>query len=824
MPSPDAFAAPLPIDAVLPDLTAALRGRSAAVLVAPPGAGKTTRVPLALLDEAWLAGRKIVLLEPRRLAARGAAERMAASLGERVGETVGLRVRLGSRISARTRIEVVTEGVFTRMILDDPELSGVGAVLFDEYHERSLDADLGLALALDAQGALREDLRVLVMSATLDGARVARLLGDAPVLESEGRAFPVETRYAERDPSRRIEEAMTEAILRALRADPGSVLAFLPGQGEIRRVAEALVERVGPETEVAPLYGALTQAEQDRAVMPAPKGRRKVVLATSIAETSLTIEGVRIVVDSGLSRVPVYEPGIGLTRLVTARAARASVDQRRGRAGRTEPGICWRLWAEAATGALEPFGRPEILAADLSGLVLDCAAWGVTDPASLAFLDPPPAPALKEAREMLRALSAIDADGRLTPVGARLRALALPPRLARMVVSAAERGAAQAAADLAAVLVERGLGGDGVDLADRVERFRRDRGQRAADMRRLAEGWARQAGGVGPHAEAVDIGALLALAYPDRVARARGREGDFVMVNGRAGRLGPVSPLAREPFLVVADLAGAAGSARILAAAAIGLDAIEALFGERIETVTSVAFDRNARALRARAVRRLGAVKLEERTLPVPADAESAAILARGLAETGLDALPWTPALRQLVARIRFLRGAEGAEWPDLTEAHLLATAEDWLAPAILGRTSLDAVSADDLARALDALLPWNLRARLDAEAPTHITVPTGSRIPIAYEAEAEPVLAVRVQELFGLDRHPVIGGGRVPLLLHLLSPASRPIQITRDLPGFWRGSWAAVRAEMRGRYPRHPWPEDPLAEAPTRRAKPRGT
>ncbi|MER2264508.1 ATP-dependent helicase C-terminal domain-containing protein, partial [Methylobacterium oxalidis] len=439
-------------------------------------------------------------------------------------------------------------------------------------------------------------------------------------------------------------------------------------------------------------------------------------------------------------------------------------------------------------------------------------------------LDPPPAPALKEAREMLRALSAIDADGRLTPVGARLRALPLPPRLARMVVSAAERGSARAAADLAAVLVERGLGGDGADLADRVERFRRDRGQRAADMRRLAEGWARQAGGGGPDAEAADIGALLALAYPDRVARARGREGEFVMVNGRAGRLDPVSPLAREPFLVVADLAGAAGSARILAAAAIGLDAIEVLFGERIEAVTSVAFDRNARALRARAVRRLGAVNLGERTLPVPADAESAAILARGLAEIGLDALPWTPALRQLVARIRFLRAAEGAEWPDLSEAHLLATAEDWLAPSILGRTSLDAVSADDLARALDALLPWNLRARLDAEAPTHITVPTGSRIPIAYEAEAEPVLAVRVQELFGLDRHPVIGGGRVPLLLHLLSPASRPIQITRDLPGFWRGSWAAVRAEMRGRYPRHPWPEDPLAEAPTRRAKPRGT
>ncbi|MDR7036836.1 ATP-dependent helicase HrpB [Methylobacterium sp. BE186] len=825
MPASATFAAaPLPIDAVLPALTGALRGRNAAVLVAPPGAGKTTRVPLALLDEPWLAGRKIVLLEPRRLAARGAAERMASTLGERVGDTVGLRVRLGSKISARTRIEVVTEGVFTRMILDDPELSGVGAVLFDEFHERSLDADLGLALAIDAQGGLREDLRLLVMSATLDGARVSRLIGEAPILESEGRAYPVETRYADRDPNRRIEDAMTDAILRALRADPGSILAFLPGQGEIRRVAEALAGRVGAETEIAPLYGALTQAEQDRAVAPAPPGRRKVVLATSIAETSLTIEGVRIVVDAGLSRVPVYEPGIGLTRLVTARASRASVDQRRGRAGRTEPGICWRLWSEAATNALDPFGRPEILAADLAGLLLDCAAWGVADPATLAFLDPPPAPALKEARDMLRALAAIDDDGRLTPVGARLRALPLPPRLARMVVSAAEANHAQAAADLAAVLVERGLGGDGTDLAERVDRFHRERGGRAADMRRLAEGWARQAGAGSRDGAAPGTGALLALAYPDRIARARGRDGEFVMVNGRAGRLDPAASLAREPFIVVADLAGAAANARILSAAAIDADTIETLFADRIEASTNVVFDPASRALRARAARRLGAITLGERTLPVPADETSAAILARGLGETALDALPWTPALRQLVARIRFLRGAEGEDWPDLSDRHLAQSAADWLAPAILGRTSLDAVTADDLGRALDALLPWTLRARLDAEAPTHVTVPTGSRVPITYEAEAEPVLAVRVQELFGLDRHPVIGGGRVPLVLHLLSPASRPIQITRDLPGFWRGSWAAVRAEMRGRYPRHPWPEDPLSEAPTRRAKPRGT
>ncbi|MDB5647261.1 ATP-dependent helicase HrpB [Methylobacterium sp.] len=821
----------LPIESALPALCEALARGASAVLVAPPGAGKTTRVPLALLDAPWLGPTdRIILLEPRRLAARGAAERMAATLGERVGETIGLRVRLGSKVSGRTRIEVVTEGVFTRMILDDPELTGIGAVLFDEFHERSLDADLGLALALDTQGALREDLRLLVMSATLDGARVARLLHDAPVVASEGRAYPVETRHWERDPNRRIEDVMADAILRALRADPGSVLAFLPGQGEIRRVATLLADRVDETTEIAPLYGALTPAEQDRAVSPAPPGKRKVVLATSIAETSLTIQGVRIVVDSGLSRVPVYEPGLGLTRLVTARASRASVDQRRGRAGRTEPGICHRLWSEAATSALEPFTRPEILAADLSGLVLDCAAWGVADPSTLAFLDPPPAPALSEARAMLRDLDAIDGDGRLTETGRALRALPLPARLARMVVGAASAGRAREAADLAAVLVERGLGGDEADVTQRVERFVRDRGPRATDMRRLAQGWARQAEGfarsskAGPNVDLAEAGPLLALAYPDRVARARGRDGEFVMVNGRAGRVDPASALARAPFLVVADITGTAAAARILAAAPITLEAIEALFGDTIAATTQVVFDKTARALRARSLRRLGALTLGERTLPVPGDRASAEILARGIGEIGPQVLPWTPALAQWRARLTFLRAADPATWPDLSDAQLTETITDWLAPEIVGRASLDAITTDDLGRALQALLPWNLRARLDAEAPTHVEVPTGSRIALDYEAGGGPVLAVRVQELFGLERHPSIAGGRIPLVLHLLSPASRPIQITRDLPGFWRGSWSAVRSEMRGRYPRHPWPEDPVAEPPTRRVKPRGT
>ncbi|MGX7705697.1 ATP-dependent helicase HrpB [Methylobacterium sp. Gmos1] len=823
----------LPIDAVLGDLAAVLAeppGRPNAVLVAPPGAGKTTRVPLALLEAPWRGDRRIVLLEPRRLAARAAAERMAATLGEAVGETVGLRVRLGSKVSARTRIEVVTEGVFARMILDDPELDGIAAVLFDEFHERSLDADLGLALALDAQGALREDLRLLAMSATIDGARVAALMGEAPMILSEGRAFPVETRYLDRDPRERIEDAVTDAVMRALRAEPGSVLAFLPGQAEIRRIEERLRERLSDfsEVDLAPLYGALDRAEQDRAVRPSPAGRRKVVLATSIAETSLTIEGVRVVVDAGLARVPVYEPDLGLTRLVTQRASRASVDQRRGRAGRTQAGVCYRLWAEAATGALEPFTRPEILAADLAGLVLDCAAWGVADPTTLPFLDPPPAPALAEARALLAGLDALDGDGRLTAAGRALRALPLPPRLARMVVSAAERGreAARAAADLAAVLVERGLGGDAVDLTERVERYRRDRSSRAEDMRRLAAGWAKLATGmVAPaEVETPETGTLLALAYPDRIARARGRPGEYVLANGRGAALDAATGLAREPFLAVAEIVGKASSARILAAAPIALPAIEALFPDRIEARTRIEFDPEARALRARSQRRLGAIALAERILPVPPDETSAAILARGLASLGVAALPWSKAAQQWRERVNFLRAAEGEPWPDLSDAHLTETLPDWLGPHLSGLTRLDEIGADRLSDALHDLVPWSLRARLDAEAPTHIEVPTGSRIPVDYAAEGGPALAVRVQELFGLARHPTIGGGRVPLVLHLLSPAQRPIQITRDLPGFWRGSWAAVRADMRGQYPRHPWPEDPTTAPPTRRAKPRGT
>ncbi|KFG67385.1 ATP-dependent helicase HrpB [Microvirga sp. BSC39] len=819
-----AFDTSLPIDAVLGDLTASLRARPNVVLVAPPGAGKTTRVPLVLLDEPWVNGGNIIVLEPRRLAARAAAARMAQTLGEAVGETVGLRVRLGSKVSRRTRIEVVTEGVFARMILDDPSLEGVAAVLFDEFHERSLDADLGLALALDAQGGLREDLRLLVMSATLDGARVAKLLSEAPVVESEGRAYPVETRYLGRDPNRRIEEQVGDAVTRALRAEGGSVLVFLPGQGEIRRVETLLRERVNdPAVDIAPLYGALERGEQDLAVSPAKPGRRKVVLATSIAETSLTIEGVRVVIDSGLARIPVYEPNIGLTRLETVRVSRAAADQRRGRAGRTEPGVCYRLWEEAATGALEPFGRPEILSADLAPLLLDCAAWGVADPTTLAFLDPPPAPALKEARTLLQQLGALDGEGRITEVGRRLRDLPLPPRLARMVLIAGESGQARDAADVAAVLVERGLGGDAADLSDRVERFRRDRSKRAEDMRRMAEGWARGSNGTS-RGEPRSIGALLTLAYPDRLAKARGKPGEYLMANGRGASLEAHERLAKEPYLAVAEIAGGAASARILAAAAISPEEIEVHFSHAIEQRDEVAFDRQARALRARGVRRLGALLLNERPLKVPQTEEAARALAEGLVSLGLDALPWSKALAQWRERVMFLRKAEGEEWPDLSDEALTRTADEWLAPHLVGKSSLGEIGADLLSEALRGLLPWNLQRRLDTEAPTHIEVPTGSQIPVDYGAEEGPVLAVRVQELFGLDKHPTIAAGRVPLILHLLSPAQRPIQITRDLPGFWRGSWAAVRADMRGQYPKHPWPEDPLTAPPTRRAKPRGT
>jgi ATP-dependent helicase HrpB len=827
---PRSFDTPLPIDVVLDELARTLANSNAAVLVAPPGAGKTTRVPLALLDEPWLKGRKIIMLEPRRIAARASAERMARTLGERAGETVGYRVRFGSKISRATRIEVVTEGIFSRQILDDPELNGVAAVLFDEFHERSLDADLGLALARDAQTGLREDLRILVMSATLDGTRVAKLLGDAPVVASEGRAFPVATRYLGRKADAPLERQMADAIAAALRADPGSVLAFLPGAAEIRRTQTFLGERVhDASVEIVPLYGALDAAVQDRAIQPAPKGSRKVVLATSIAETSLTIEGVRIVVDSGMARVPRYEPDIGLTRLETVRASRAAVDQRRGRAGRTEPGVCYRLWDEPQTASLAAYTQPEILSADLSSLVLDLAQWGVRDPATLAFLDPPPAPALKEANSLLGELGALDGDGRITAEGKSLRALALPPRLARMIVDSHRAGAGEEAADIAAILTERGLGGDSVDLDVRLDQFRRDRSPRASSARSLAHRWAAQVAAEAPSPAAsppeaeLSTGVMLAFAFPDRVARNRGN-GSFVLANGRGAAVEQTSSLARAPYIAVAELTGTAAQGRILLAAPITQEEIELRFADQIENAEEVSFDRGAMGLRARRRKSLHAITLSEAPMALSPSAETAKIFAAGLIAAGFDKLPWSKSLKQWRDRIMFLRKAEGDSWPDLSDEALAAASESWLAPALYDKISLKEFSAGDLSDAVMTLLPWDLRARLEQEAPTHFEAPTGTMLAIDYEAEQGPTIAVRLQELFGLNSHPSIAKGAVPLVLELLSPAQRPVQVTRDLPGFWRGSYAAVRSDLRGRYPRHPWPEDPANAAPTRRVKPRGT
>ena len=818
------FSDRLPIDDALPALTVALCANNAAVLVAPPGAGKTTRVPLVLADEDWAKDRKIIVLEPRRLAARAAAARMASTLGEQVGDTVGLRVRFGSKVSKKTRIEVVTEGIFTRLILDDPELSGIAAVLFDEFHERSLDADLGLALARDAQQGLREDLKILIMSATLDGARVGKLLGDAPLIESEGRAFPVTTHYLGRDARAPIDRQMADAVGKVLRAEAGSVLAFLPGAGEIRRTETLLNEQTkDPSVDVVALYGALDAAVQDRAIAPAPKGKRKVVLATSIAETSLTIEGVRIVVDSGLSRVPRYEPDAGLTRLETVRVSRAAADQRRGRAGRIEPGVCYRLWEEPETASLEAFVRPEILSSDLSGFLLDLAQWGVTDPAKLSFLDPPPQAALNEARALLTELGALDARGRITDEGRKLRALPLAPRLARMVVDAAREGAGEMAAQIAAIVSERGLGGNDIDLSHRLDELRRDRSRRGEDARAMAKRWAQSAGAEKGNGGA-SLGAILALAYPDRIAKSRGEGRGFLLANGRGATIDPASPLAREPYLAVAELIGSAAQSRILLAAAIAQSEIERRFAGQIESRDEIVVDPVTLSLRARKAQKLGAIALKEIiATPLPSP-EGAKRLSDAIVAAGLPRLPWTKSLQQWRDRVMFLRKSEGDDWPDVSDKGLAKSADEWLAPLLLDKTSLSQLGADELSGALHNLLPWDRRRALEAEAPTHFEAPTGTRVPIDYEAEGGPSIAIKLQELFGVTQHPSIAGGRVPLVIELLSPAQRPVQVTRDLPGFWRGSYAAVKSDMKGRYPRHPWPDDPLAAVPTRRAKPRGT
>ncbi len=821
---------PLPIDAALPELLAALAAGSNAVLVAEPGAGKTTRVPLALLEAPWRGDGRILLLEPRRLAARAAARRMAESLGEEVGGTVGYRVRMESRVSARTRIEVITEGVFTRMILDDPELTGVACVLFDEFHERSLEGDLGLALALDVQGALRDDLRLVPMSATLDAAGVARLLGGAPVIESKGRSFPVETRYLGRKAEERIEPQVVRAVRKALAEEHGSLLVFLPGQGEIRRVAEALEGQVPAHVRIAPLYGALDGKAQDAAIRPAKDGERKVVLATSIAQTSLTIEGVRTVIDSGLSRVPRYEPQTGLTRLETVRVSRATADQRRGRAGRTEPGVCYRLWDEAQTQALMPAERPQILEADLSSLVLDLAAWGTADPATLSFPDAPPSGAWAEARNLLAQLHALDGEGRLTPHGQRLARLPIEPRLAHMIVEAEALGLGRLAGEVAAILSEPGLGGMDVDLRERVRRLRRDSDPRSRDARALAARWQKMAAEGGTKTGQDSDGAapelageVLALAFPERVAQGRGQRGRFRLANGRGAELPEEHALAGEPFLAVADIQGKAQSGRIMLAAPLGLEAIETMFAADIAETDDVRLEPSG-LVRARRVVRLGALELAARQISNPDAAMVAKALLAEIARRGVARLSWTNDQLRLRARAGFVRAAGADHLPDLSDAALQETLEDWLLPYMAGFTRVSDVDAACLGNALSGLLGYGGAAEIDRLAPSHFTAPTGSHVPIDYGAESGPSISIRVQELFGLARHPSVADGRIPLTLELLSPAHRPIQITRDLPGFWAGSWADVKTEMKGRYPRHPWPDDPASAEATRRAKPRGT
>ena len=815
----------LPIHDVLQTLKAALEVGNTAVLAAPPGAGKTTVVPLALLDAGWLDEGKILVLEPRRIAARAAADRMADMLGQQPGATVGYRTRLQSRIGPETRIEVITEGVFTRMILDDPGLDGVGAVLFDEFHERSLDADLGLALARESQGLLRPDLRVLVMSATLDTAGVSRLLPDAvgrpaPVIEAQGRAFPVETRHLGRNPAERFEDAVTRACLTALQEEGGSVLVFLPGQGEIHRTARLLADRLrDPSVDVTPLYGGLDRAEQDRAIEPSPAGRRKVVLATSVAETSLTIAGVRVVIDAGLSRVPRFDPASGLTRLATVRVSRSSAEQRRGRAGRTEPGVCYRLWDEAQTRGLVVDQRPEILEADLTGFALDLARWGARSTDGMAFLDAPPAGSLAEARAILTRLGALNAEGVLTEHGRRLTRIPLSPRLAHMAAAASDAGDALLGARIAAVLSEPGLAGSAVDLSERLSSFERDRSARAQDARKLAERWARAAGG-GKGGE-VDPAVLLAQAFPERIARARGKPGELLLASGRGVMVDPAERLSAEPWLVVADLGGGDVRDRVRLAAGLDPERIETDFRHLITVEDRLTREPSGRAS-LRRTRRLGAIVLDDKIIGPPDRAQLTKALQRDFETRGPCALRWGEASTALRARLRFLHDLS-PEWPDVSDDALTQARETWLWPMLEDAQGLDSVSDAKLAEGLRALIPWDLQRRLDELAPARLATPLGSAA-IDYAAEGGPRVDIRVQELFGTTRHPTVGGGRTPLTLALLSPARRPVQVTRDLPGFWAGSWAAVRAEMRGRYPRHPWPEDPAAAAPTTRAKPRGT
>ena len=813
----------LPVEDILPALRTALAANAPVALIAPPGAGKTTAIAPALLSEPWVAGGKILLLSPRRLAARAAAERMADTSGTPLGATIGYRTRMDSRISATTRIEVVTEGIFTRMLVADPELAGVAAVLFDEVHERSLDSDLALALALEAREALRPDLRLLLMSATLDGAAYEALVPGLVRIESLGRMFPVELRHIGRDATQRIEDSVAAAIRSALASEPGSILAFLPGAAEIERTAERLEGRLPGDVDLHRLYGARDAGDQRAAIRPAPAGRRKVVLATSIAETSITIDGVRVIVDSGLARRPRLDRAIGLSRLVTERASQAAVTQRAGRAGRTAPGVAIRLWEAGETAGRPRFDPPEILESDLAGLLLECARWGVTDPHQLQWRDPPPTAALADARARLEATGILAADGRPTPHGDAVAALPVAPELGHMLIVAAAQGLGLLAARVAVLLGERGLGGRSSDIDDRLRSWARDRSPRADAARKLAERWARAAGGGAAMRDAPGDAAaqVLALAFPDRVARRRGGAGaPFLMANGRAVTLPADDPLGAAQWLVVGDASGAAAGARLLLGAALDAASVDRLCAGRIESDVIFGFDPASGSVTAETRRRLGAITLARIPTDRPDPALVSAALVDGVRQHGLALLPWGPTSTALRARAAFAQAAGMADLPDLADAALLARLDDWLTPLLKGKRRLSDLSDDALATALAGQIDWAAQRTLDAFAPTHFDSPAGGRHAIDYAADGGPAVDVRVQALFGLAAHPMLAGGRVALTLRLTSPAGRPMQVTRDLPRFWAGSWADVRRDLRGRYPKHPWPEDPAAAPPTLRAK----
>ena len=808
----------LPIDDVLPDLLAALREQSRALLIAPPGAGKTTRIAPALLAEKWCDG-EVLLLVPRRLAARAAAEFMASERGEKPGQTIGYATRLDSKVGKGTRVTVMTHGVFLSRLQADPELGGVSAVLFDEVHERSLDNDLALALALDAAGALREDLRLVAMSATLDVSRFEKLLGHPPAVVSEGKSFPLEIRHAGRDPAARIEPQMASAFRSALADHDGSLLAFLPGVAEIERTAEALAS-LPANVELHKLHAGVDPAMQRRALAAPPAGKRKLVLATSIAETSVTLEDVRIVVDSGLARRPRYDRGAGLTRLVTERASRAAVTQRAGRAARQAPGVAIRLWEEAATASLPAHDPPEILEADLSSLLLTSLIWGEPDPTKLPFLDAPPAAALDEARRRLSALEAIDADGRVTDHGRAIAALPLEPRLAHMLLDARHRGFGAAAADVAVLLSERGLGGNDPDLELRWRRWRSDRSPRAEASRKLASAWRRRLEVKNATVDTHDLGRSLALAFPDRLSRARDASGaSWQSVGGRGFRLDPASSLARSRWLAVGEVAGQASGARILSAAAIGEEAVLDLFEDRIDTRHDGEFDPATSSVTPTRSRRLGAIRLSIGPDPKPDQTAIERALLDGVRQHGLALLPWSEATTQLRARAAFAR-IFNPSIPPLDDSVLLERLDEWLAPLLAGKRRVADIWPQSLTQALNHLLRYPATRQLDRLAPTEFVSPAGSRHSIDYAAPAGPTVEVRAQALFGLATHPAIAGGAVPLILAITSPAGRPIQTTQDLPGFWVGSWRDVAKDMRGRYPKHPWPDDPASAAPTLRTK----